>query len=89
MTDDIGMNALSGSLVERARDALAAGCDVILHCNGTLAERQAVAEAAGAMRAAAQARAERVLAARRSPDPVDIAGLSAQLEALTGGQEHG
>jgi beta-N-acetylhexosaminidase len=89
MTDDIGMNALSGSLVERARDALAAGCDVVLHCNGSLAERQAVAAAAGEMRPAAQARAERALAARRRPDPVDISALSAQLDALMGGQRHG
>ncbi|WP_241691152.1 beta-N-acetylhexosaminidase [Roseovarius sp. A46] len=89
MTDDIAMNALSGSLVERARAALAAGCDVVLHCNGTLAERQAVAAAAGEMRAAAQDRAERALAARRTPDPVDISALAAQLDALTGGRQHG
>jgi len=89
MTDDIGMEALSGSLVERARDALAAGCDVVLHCNGTLAERQAVAAAAGEMRPAAQDRAERALAARRTPVPVDISALAAQLDALTGGQHNG
>ena len=89
MTDDIGMDALSGSLVERARGALKAGCDVVLHCNGSLAERQAVAAAAGEMRAAAQERAERVLAARHRPDPVDIPSLAAQLDALTGGQGHG
>jgi beta-N-acetylhexosaminidase len=89
MTDDIGMEALSGSLVERARASLAAGCDVVLHCNGSLAERQAVAAAAGEMRAAAQARAERVLAARRSPDPVDISSLAAQLDALMDGQRDG
>ncbi|MFB9150438.1 beta-N-acetylhexosaminidase [Roseovarius ramblicola] len=89
MTDDIGMDALSGSLVERTRSALAAGCDVVLHCNGTLAERQAVAAAAGGMRAAAQDRAERALAARRTPDPVDISALAAQLDALTGGRRNG
>jgi len=89
ITDDIGMDALSGSLVERARCALAAGCDVVLHCNGTLAERQAVAAAAGEMRASAQDRAKRALAARRTPDPVDISALAAQLDALTGGQRNG
>src|SRR5439155_8060588 len=36
MSDDVSMGALSGSLRERARAALAAGCDVVLHCNGRL-----------------------------------------------------
>ena len=49
MTDDISMKALDGRAAGLTRDALAAGCDVVLHCNGTLADRQAVAEAAGEM----------------------------------------
>ena len=47
MTDDIAMKALKGSLAEISAAALKAGCDVILHCNGTLADRREVAEAAG------------------------------------------
>lgn len=82
MTDDISMKALSGSLTEISRAALAAGCDVILHCNGTLAARQEVASAAGVMSAAAQTRAERAINARRAPDDVDIPALHAQLEEL-------
>ena len=39
MTDDIGMQALSGTVPERGGASMAAGCDVILHCNGDLAER--------------------------------------------------
>ncbi|MBC7164243.1 MAG: beta-N-acetylhexosaminidase [Roseovarius sp.] len=89
MTDDISMKALSGDLAARAHHALAAGCDVILHCNGTLAERRAVAAAAGEMGLAAQARAEAAMACRQSPDPVDISALAAQLDALTGGRMHG
>lgn len=89
MTDDISMKALSGALADLSRDALAAGCDVILHCNGTLAERAEVAAAAGEMGQAAQTRAERALAARRTPDDIDISALGAQLEALLGGQGHG
>src|SRR3954452_22038339 len=38
MSDDISMNALSGTLGERSRAALAAGCDMVLHCNGKLDE---------------------------------------------------
>jgi beta-N-acetylhexosaminidase len=89
MTDDISMKALSGDLATLSQQALAAGCDVVLHCNGTLGERQAVAEAAGEMTAPAQARAEAALARRRSPDPVDISALAAQLDALTGGRLDG
>lgn len=86
MTDDISMQALSGSPAERVRAALAAGCDVALHCNGTLAERAAVAEAAGALAEAGRRRAARALAARRAPDAVDIPLLAAKLEALTTGR---
>ncbi len=89
MTDDISMKALHGSLSDLSRAALAAGCDVILHCNGTLAERQAVAEAAGEMTDAAQVRAIRALTWRKTPDAIDISALSAQLDALTGGCAHG
>ena len=43
MSDDISMGALSGTIAERARAALAAGCDIVLHCNGRPDEMQAVA----------------------------------------------
>ena len=43
MSDDISMNALSGTIAERSRAALAAGCDVVLHCNGDMSEMEAVA----------------------------------------------
>lgn len=82
MTDDIGMKALSGSVPDIARGALAAGCDVILHCNAPLADRIASATAAGQMSDAAQTRAEAALAARHAPDDIDIADLNAELEAL-------
>src|SRR5262249_61741925 len=42
MSDDISMNALSGSIGERSRVAFSAGCDGVLHCNGKLDEMQAV-----------------------------------------------
>ena len=82
MTDDISMKALSGPLSDISRAALQAGCDVILHCNGTLAERQEVADAAGRMDGAGQKRAERALKARKMPDAVDIPALESRLDAL-------
>lgn len=86
MTDDISMKALRGSLGGLSRAAIEAGCDVILHCNGTMDERREVAEAAGRMTEIAQRRAERALAARKTPVPVDIPALSAKLDALINGR---
>ena len=43
MSDDMSMDALSGSIAERARASLAAGCDLVLHCNGKLDEMRQVA----------------------------------------------
>lgn len=82
MTDDISMEALSGTVPERSARAIAAGCDVVLHCNGLLSEKIKVAEATGRMGEAAQARAEAVLAARKTPDEVDIEALTAELKAF-------
>ena len=82
MTDDISMEALSGTVAERGAAALAAGCDVVLHCNGDLTEMRALWEAIGPMTEAAQARAEAAIATRRAPTPVDIAGLAAEFDAL-------
>jgi beta-N-acetylhexosaminidase len=89
MTDDTGMKALSGTPGQIATRALAAGCDVILHCNAPLAERVQTANAAGQMTDRAQARAEAAMAARHTPDDIDIADLNAELEALLGGRVNG
>ena len=82
MTDDISMKALDGELGALSRQSLAAGCDVILHCNGSLAERMQVADAAGTMSDEAQRRANRALNARKTPDTIDIAAMESELEAL-------
>lgn len=89
MTDDLSMKALSGPLPDLTRAALAAGCDVVLYCNGSLAHRRQVAEAAGRMGAAAQSRAEAALAARQPPRPLDIAAAEADLLRLMGGVVYG
>ena len=43
LTDDLSMRALAGGFDERAALSLSAGCDLVLHCNGAMAEMQAVA----------------------------------------------
>ncbi|MET0156226.1 MAG: beta-N-acetylhexosaminidase [Rickettsiales bacterium] len=42
MSDDVGMNALSGDFEARAKECIAAGCDVALHCSGDMREMRAV-----------------------------------------------
>ena len=73
MSDDISMGALSGSLSERTMAAIAAGCDVVLHCNGVLSEMVEVAAEAPALAGDAARRAAAALAARKPPAPFDVA----------------
>ncbi|MEL7539499.1 MAG: beta-N-acetylhexosaminidase [Pseudomonadota bacterium] len=70
MTDDLGMEALGGSLSDRGAKALAAGCDVLLHCSGflndpaeILIEMQDVAAIAGPLEGIALDRARAAQAA--------------------------
>lgn len=88
LTDDISMGALSGTLADRARAALAAGCDVVLHCNGSLPEMEEVVAAAGRLTPIALARAEAALDRRATPAPIDIPVLEAELGALLAGREN-
>ena len=38
ISDDLSMRALSGGIKERNKEALDAGCDMVLHCNGKMDE---------------------------------------------------
>ncbi|MEL6509337.1 MAG: glycoside hydrolase family 3 N-terminal domain-containing protein [Pseudomonadota bacterium] len=88
MTDDLSMEALDGTPAARVAASLAAGIDVILHCNGDLAEMQAVAAQAGALTQAAQARAAAALQTRPGATEIDIPALEAEFSGLTSGPAH-
>jgi beta-N-acetylhexosaminidase len=82
MSDDLSMEALSGSLRERAEAAFAAGCDVGLHCNGKMEEMAAVAEAAPGLDGEALRRAETALQRiTHDPEPLDPVDARARLDA--------
>ncbi|PWE33975.1 beta-hexosaminidase [Maritimibacter sp. 55A14] len=89
MSDDISMSALQGDMTRRSAAARAAGCDLVLHCNGDPAEMADVVAAAGALEGPGIARAAAALEARRPPEPADVAALEAEYSALTGRGRHG
>jgi beta-N-acetylhexosaminidase len=82
MSDDVSMNALAGSVAERTRAIFAAGCDMVLHCNGKLDEMRLVARETPELSGRALARAQRAMAARRAPLAFDRAAARAELDAL-------
>lgn len=82
MSDDVSMNALAGSISERTQALVAAGCDLVLHCNGKLEEMREVARETPELSGKALARAGRALSARKVPQPFDRMKARAELDAL-------
>jgi beta-N-acetylhexosaminidase len=82
MSDDVSMNALSGSIAERTRAIFSAGCDLVLHCNGKLDEMREVAAETPELSGRALERAKRALASRKAPRPFDPIQGRAELDAM-------
>lgn len=82
MSDDVSMNALAGSIAERTRASIAAGCDVVLHCNGNIEEMREVASQTPELSGKALERSERALSSRKPPQAFDRLAARAELEAL-------
>ena len=84
MTDDISMKALSAPIAVSAAQAVEAGCDIVLHCNGDLAEMRAVAGAVPALSGRSERRAARAAALIGQPvdTPVDVAELWSEYQGL-------
>jgi beta-N-acetylhexosaminidase len=82
MSDDVSMNALAGSIAERTRAIVTAGCDVVLHCNGKLAEMREVASQTPELSGKALERARTALASRKPPQPFDRLAARTELDGL-------
>jgi beta-N-acetylhexosaminidase len=85
MSDDLSMKALSGGMDERAAMSLAAGCDVVLHCNGDMTEMRAVIDGTGELSGRAAERARAALSRiPGTPEPLDLSEALARFDAAFG-----
>jgi beta-N-acetylhexosaminidase len=89
MSDDLSMKALDGPLSVRARAALFAGCDLILHCNGDMDEMRDVASEVKSLEGQARRRSELALAHLSVPGLFDPAAAGARLATLLGSSGEG
>jgi beta-N-acetylhexosaminidase len=87
VSDDLSMRALGEEIAERAKRALTAGCDLVLHCNGDRREMEAIVTAAGPISSRTAERLARGEAMRRTsgPKPFDRREAEARFEALLAG----
>jgi beta-N-acetylhexosaminidase len=85
MSDDLAMKALAGSAAERAAAVIAAGSDLVLACNGGLAETEAVAAVAPKLEGQARARFDRACAVFRQQQPFEVAEAEASLAEVLHG----
>jgi len=84
LTDDISMQALSGSIGARTKAALFAGCDIVVHCNGRIEEMKEVAAEAKPLDGASLKRAETALSHVQPVEDFDSDAAEARLAKLMG-----
>ena len=90
LTDDIDMQALSGTIPERGARALAAGCDVVLNCWAKLDDMEGLANTCPPLREDSKARLDRVLEAiGRDRVEADKDALIARRDALIAATREG
>lgn len=82
MSDDLAMAALTGTPGERARAVIGAGCDIVLHCSGVLADNDALAGTLSAIGDAAKERLERAMARTGKASEQAYEALAVKRDAL-------
>lgn len=84
LTDDLDMEALTGSVPERAERAIAAGCDIALNCWAKIDDMVGICTRLPTMSAATTARLDAALSATRfgDGDPVAQKDALARRDAL-------
>lgn len=82
MSDDLSMQALKGDFSQRTNDCFAAGCDMVLHCNGVMAEMLDVALVCDILEGKSLERAEMALAQITPTEEIDVDALRAEYNAL-------
>jgi beta-N-acetylhexosaminidase len=82
MSDDLSMKALTGGLGHLAEEAVHAGCDLALHCNGNLDEMREVAAASPPLEGNAARRCAKALSRLGIPRPFDVESARASVRSL-------
>jgi len=78
-SDDLSMRAHSDDPAKNATNALKAGCDLAVHCNGTLEERYSVLKTVKSLKEAEEHRLKAIFAKRRTPMEINEEKLYAWL----------
>jgi beta-N-acetylhexosaminidase len=87
LSDDLCMNALKGTLTERAEMSLKAGCDLVIHWTGDMAEMKLVAAGVGKLKGGAKRRAEQALnRIVHTPEPLDVREARDRFDAMLAGR---
>lgn len=84
--DDLSMHALSGDFSQRARSAFAAGCDIVLHCNGVMDEMKGVAEGLRVLEGRCAERALATMARTHKIEDCDEIALRQEFASLCDAQ---
>ena len=82
MTDDLSMKALTGTFEDKVKKSLKAGCDLILHCNGNLAEMGEISQFCGPLSPERKKFSDMVLRQRKTSSSIDVQKLINEYDVI-------